>query len=125
VRLLLDSHTLLWWLDDSPTLSRDAYDAISEPENEVAVSAVTVWELEIKRASGKLKAPRQLLRRVEEEEFTPLAITLEHGVAAGELPPHHGDPFDRMLIAQARLERLIVVTRDPRFSPYAVKTMPA
>ena len=89
------------------------------------MSAVTVWELEIKRASGKLKAPRQLLRRVEEEEFTPLAITLEHGVAAGELPSHHGDPFDRMLIAQARVERLIVVTRDPRFASYAVKTLPA
>jgi PIN domain nuclease of toxin-antitoxin system len=125
VRLLLDSHALLWWLEDSPNLSRDAYDAIAEPQNQVAVSAVTVWELEIKRATGKLKAPRQLLRRVGEENFTPLAITLEHGVAAGELPPHHGDPFDRMLIAQASLENLIVVTRDPRFANYAVKTLPA
>ena len=125
MRLLLDAHALLWWLEDSPTLSRDAYDAIAEPQNQVGVSAVTVWELEIKRATGKLKAPRQLLRRVAEEDFTPLAITLEHGVAAGELPPHHGDPFDRMLIAQASLEGLIVVTRDPRFADYAIKTLPA
>ena len=125
MRLLLDSHALLWWLEDSPTLARDAYDAIAEPGNEVLISAVTVWELEIKRAVGKLRAPRELIERVRDESFTQLSITFEHGVAAGGLPPHHGDPFDRMLIAQAKLEDLILVTRDSRFVPYRIKTMAA
>jgi PIN domain nuclease of toxin-antitoxin system len=123
MRLLLDSHVLLWWLEESPILSADAYEAIAESANDVAVSAATVWELEIKRATGKLRAPTQLVRRVEAEEFEPLSITLEHGVNAGKLPPHHGDPFDRMLIAQAQVEGLTIVTRDPSFAPYAVATM--
>ncbi len=125
MRLLLDSHVLIWWLDESPSLSSDAYEAIAEPENVVAVSAVTVWELEIKRATGKLEAPAQLIDRVEAEAFTQLGISLEHGAAAGKLPLHHRDPFDRMLIAQAQLEGLTIVTRDRRFEPYAVATMPA
>jgi PIN domain nuclease of toxin-antitoxin system len=125
VRLLLDSHALLWWLEDSPTLAREAYEAISEPTNQVLVSAVTIWELEIKRSAGKLKAPRQLLRRVEEENFTPLPITLHHGAAAGQLPRHHRDPFDRMLVAQAAVDDLTLVTRDPGFEAYRVKTLQA
>jgi len=125
VRLLLDSHALLWWLEDSPSLAAEAHAAIAESANDVAVSAVSVWELEIKRATGKLRAPAQLVHRIEAEDFEPLPITLEHGVAAGKLPLHHRDPFDRMLIAQAQLEGLTIVTRDPRFDPYSVGTMPA
>jgi PIN domain nuclease of toxin-antitoxin system len=123
VRLLLDSHVLLWWLEDSPTLSGDAHDAIANPDNAIAVSAATVWELEIKRAKGQLRAPRDLPGRIEREGFEPLSIALRHGVAAGKLPPHHGDPFDRMLIAQSQVEDLTIVTRDPRFEPYAVSTL--
>lgn len=125
MRLLLDSHALVWWLEDEPTLGRDAYEAIAEPANEVLVSAVTVWELEIKRAVGKLRAPRELIGRVRDEAFSELPISFEHGVAAGRLPPHHRDPFDRMLIAQAKVEDLIVVTRDSRFAAYPIKTMAA
>lgn len=91
----------------------------------MAVSAVSAWEIEIKRATGKLDAPRDLPERLEESRFVPLPITVEHGVAAGQLALHHRDPFDRMLIAQAQLEGLTLVTRDQRFAPYAVATMPA
>ena len=125
MRLLLDAHTLLWWLEDSPILSVDAHDAIAESANSVAVSAASVWELEVKRAIGKLRAPAGLVRRIEAEDFEPLPISLNHGVAAGKLPLHHGDPFDRMLIAQAQLEGLTIVTHDPSFAPYAVSTLPA
>jgi len=125
MRLLLDAHTLLWWLEESPSLSAEAYEAIAEPDNDVVVSAATVWELEIKRATGKLEAPGQLVRRITAEKFEPLPITLEHGAGAGKLPLHHSDPFDRMLIAQAQIEGLTLVTRDPRFAPYAVMTLAA
>jgi PIN domain nuclease of toxin-antitoxin system len=89
------------------------------------VSAVSAWEIEIKRATGKLDAPRDLENQVSGARFIPLSITLQHGIAAGALPMHHRDPFDRMLIAQAQLEGLTIVTRDPRFAPYSVATMPA
>ena len=125
MKLLLDSHALLWWLEDSPILSAEVHEAIAESANAVAVSAASVWELEIKRATGKLRAPAQLVRRIEAEDFEPLPITLDHGVAAGKLPLHHRDPFDRILIAQAQIEGLTIVTRDPRFAPYAVATMAA
>jgi PIN domain nuclease of toxin-antitoxin system len=125
MRLLLDSHTLLCWLEESPILSAEAYEAIAEPDNDVVVSAATVWELEIKRAIGKLEAPGQLVRQITAEEFEPLPITLEHGASAGKLPLHHSDPFDRILIAQAQVEGLTLVTRDPNFSLYAVATLAA
>lgn len=125
MRLLLDSHAFLWWLDQAPTLSPHAYEAIADPENEIAVSAVTPWELEIKRASGKLKSPQDVVGRLKAEQFQALAITVEHGIAAARLPLHHRDPFDRMLIAQAQIEGLTIVTRDPRFALYSVATMPA
>jgi PIN domain nuclease of toxin-antitoxin system len=125
VRLLLDSHVLLWWLADPPRLHRAAHDAIADASNEIAVSAVTPWELEIKRSAGRLRAPDDLVPRLKASRFQALPITIEHGVAAGRLPLHHRDPFDRMLIAQAQLEGLTIVTRDPRFAPYSVATMPA
>jgi PIN domain nuclease of toxin-antitoxin system len=116
---------VLWWLDDDPGLARVARDAIADPQNSVAVSAASAWEIEIKRMSGKLEAPEDLDQRLVEERFSALPITAEHGIAAARLPRHHRDPFDRMLIAQAQLEGLTIVTRDPRFDPYAVATLAA
>jgi PIN domain nuclease of toxin-antitoxin system len=125
LRLLLDTHALIWVLTGERALAENAQAAIEDPEGLVAVSTVSAWEIEAKRAIGKLDAPRDLPERVAEARFVPLAITLEHAVAAGKLPLHHRDPFDRMLIAQAQLEGLTIVTRDPRFDPYAVATMAA
>jgi PIN domain nuclease of toxin-antitoxin system len=123
VRLLLDTHALLWWLADEG-LTDQARDAIADPDNLVMVSAASAWEISIKKALGKLSAPDDLERQVEESGFTPLSISVTHVVAAGQLPRHHDDPFDRMLIAQAYAEGLTIVTRDKRFADYNVATLP-
>lgn len=124
MRLLLDTNALLWWLADEG-LTVKAREAIADSANLVAVSAVSAWEISIKKALGKLAAPDDLEHQVQTGGFTPLPITIAHGVAAGQLPRHHDDPFDRMLIAQALAEGLTIVTRDKRFDEYSVALMPA
>ena len=123
--LLLDSHALLWAVSDSPTLRRDAREAIQSPTNDVIVSAATVWELAIKRELGRLEAPPDLNGVVARTGFVGLPVTLEDAERAAGLPPHHGDPFDRMLVAQAGRIGAIVVTRDPAFALYGIETLPA
>jgi PIN domain nuclease of toxin-antitoxin system len=123
LRLLLDTHALLWWLADEG-LSDQARDAVADPANLVMVSAVSAWEISIKKALGKLTAPEDLERQVDEGGFVPLSISIAHGIAAGKLPRHHDDPFDRMLIAQAFAEELTVVTHDKRFADYEVAILP-
>jgi PIN domain nuclease of toxin-antitoxin system len=106
-------------------LGPDARAAIRDPENDVAVSAASIWELEIKIALGKLESDAELLEEVRRVGYRVLPIAAEHAVAAARLPLHHRDPFDRLLIAQAQLEGLTVVTVDPRFGRYAVRTLAA
>jgi len=125
VRLLLDTHALLWWLEDDPKLDREALAAINDPESWVAVSAVSAWEISVKEALGKLKAPRDLTAALAANNLAELPITVSHALRAGALPPHHADPFDRMLIAQAELEGLTIVTRDPGFEPYGIRLLAA
>ena len=125
MRLLLDTHALLWWLEDSPELSADARERIADGSNEVAVSAASAWEMAIKQAAGRLRVPDDLGDALEASHLMPLPITLEHAFRAGSLPPHHQDPFDRMLIAQALIEGLTIVTRDARFEPYGVPLLAA
>jgi len=98
---------------------------VADPENDVWVSAVSPWEIEIKRAVGRLDAPDDVIDEIGRAGFSPLPITFEHGVAAGRLPLHHGDPFDRLLVAQAQLEGLTIVTRDPAFERYQVALLAA
>ena len=124
-RLLLDTHVLLWALEDSQALSVDARQSIADTRNEVFVSAVSIWEMAIKRSLGKLRAPDNLADTVQEAGFAALPITLAHAEQAGMLPPHHRDPFDRMLVAQALAEGLVVVTDDALIPKYGVRTMPA
>ena len=124
MRLLLDTHVLLWWLADRD-LSADARATIGDPATDVFVSAATAWEISTKKALGKLKAPDDLATQLEANAFTPLPISVDHAIAAGALPRHHDDPFDRMLIAQASLEGLTVVTRDERFAAYEVGLLTA
>ena len=119
MRLLLDTHALLWWLADDDRLGRSARDAIADADV-VVVSAVSAWEIAIKQAVGKLTGPRDLAGEIRANGFTELPVTSAHALAAGELPPHHSDPFDRMLVAQARLEDLTLVTRDPRLAEYGI-----
>ena len=105
------------------SLGQPALDAISDPGTSVHVSAVSVWEIAIKVAKGQLSDPPDMTNDLVERGFEPLPITFDHAAAAGALPPHHKDPFDRMLIAQARIEGLTIVTRDKNFAAYDVTTL--
>ncbi len=120
--LLLDTHALLWWLADDP-LEPAARTRIADPGELVRVSAVSLWEIAIKRAIGKLEFEGSLVSHVHDSGFEPLPITGDHGERAGALPLHHRDPFDRMLVAQAQAESLTLVTRDPAFDAYEVQLL--
>jgi PIN domain nuclease of toxin-antitoxin system len=124
LRLLLDTHTLIWWAHDLP-IAGDAATAIRAPENTVVVSAATIWEAEIKLQTGKLELEVDLATESTGHGFESLAITFAHAKAAGRLRAHHGDPFDRILVAQAQLEGLTIVSRDPVFDRYAVAVLRA
>jgi PIN domain nuclease of toxin-antitoxin system len=124
-RFLLDTHTLLWWLSDDPRLGAKSREMISDGRNQIFVSAATTWEISIKTAIGKLKAPEDMDAIIEDEGFDKLPISLYHGQLAGSLPPLHQDPFDRMLIAQAQAEGLFLVTADDNIRQYAVRTRDA
>ena len=123
MRILLDTHILLWWLADDPLLPVPAATAIAQAETEVVVSAASAWEISIKKAAGRLAAPDDLPDALAANGFGTLPITVGHALLAGALPPHHADPFDRMLIAQALTERLTVVSVDSRFSDYDVQLL--
>lgn len=122
MRYLLDSHVVLWWLEDNPALGPSARSVIQDAV-EVRFSAVTPWELGIKRALGKLTFPDGLVNACIGEGFTELPITSRHATLAAELPPHHRDPFDRMLIAQAMDEGMVLVSADASFAPYDVQRL--
>ena len=125
MRLLLDTHVLLWWLANDPSLGEEARESISASDSSVFVSAASAWEISIKQALGKLDAPSDLVRQIELNRFEPLPIAVSHAYAAGALPRHHDDPFDRVLVAQAMAEGLTFVTRDPRMALYGVGTLAA
>ena len=122
MNLLLDTHVLLWWLAGE-ALSEEATVRIADPEALVAVSAASVWEIAIMAAVGKLRLNGAVTEHVVENGFEPLPITFRHAEIAGALPPHHRDPFDRMLVAQAQSEGLRLATRDAAFSAYDVEVL--
>ena len=117
--LLLDTHVVLWWLLDAAALD-ERFKARLDDEPDVYVSAASVWEVAIKQSLGKLTAPADVGEEVVRSEFRSLAITADHALAAGRLPLLHRDPFDRILVAQAQLQNLTLVTRDPQIARYAV-----
>ena len=125
MNLLLDTHAFLWAISNDPKLSKATRAAIVDGRNFVYVSAVTAWEIAIKRTRGKLEMPPlEYYEQLHLHRFTPLSITTDHALAIETLPPHHNDPFDRMLIAQARQEGLTLVTQDRHMSLYDVKIIP-
>lgn len=123
MNLLLDTHMVLWWLNDSPNLSDAERHAIADSGNLIFVSAGVIWEIRIKQALRKLEIPSNFYRVIKDQGFELLSITADHAYAAGDLPLHHRDPFDRMIIAQARLEGLSIVTRDKIFKKYDVSLL--
>jgi len=122
---LLDTHALLWWFFDDPRLGTAAREVMADPASVVFVSAVSVWEIAIKQAVGKLSAPDDVPDRIDDAGFERLPVGFDHAERAGALPLHHGDPFDRLLIAQALVEGATLVTSDRRMEAYDVPRMPA
>ena len=125
MNLLLDTHILLWWLADSPQLSQRAEKAIAAPGNIPIVSAAVIWEIRIKQALEKLKIAPPFYSIIQHQGFELLPVSPDHAYAVGDLPMHHRDPFDRLLIAQARHEGLTVLTHDPVFQRYDVSLLKA
>jgi PIN domain nuclease of toxin-antitoxin system len=124
MNLLVDTHVLLWWLGDSPELPAVARELLIDNANIVHVSVASIWEISIKKSTGKLKIPDAYQDTIASQGFVELPMTWTHARAAGELPPIHRDPFDRMLIAQAIVERLSLLTVDTDVRKYAVTTVP-
>jgi PIN domain nuclease of toxin-antitoxin system len=124
MNLLLDAHTILWFVGGTSKLRQDARRAI-EAADRAYVSAASIWELTVKHARGRLIAPDDLSERLHDLGFLELALGWEHARVAGGLPMHHRDPFDRMLVAQAIVERLTIVTRDDMIRQYGVPTIAA
>ena len=118
MKILLDTHVLLWWLADSPSLSEQARALISAPENAVFVSAVSLWEIWLKQSLGKLKLPSEFEEKLAAEAFENLPLTAAHALQVAFLPWHHRDPFDRMLVAQAQVTDLILLTADDAIPAY-------
>lgn len=123
MRLLLDTHVLLWWLNDDRKLGPQVRSLISDGSNEILVSSVSVAEISIKRAMGKIAAPSDLLNSLAEEGFRELPLLATHAAALEQLPLHHRDPFDRMLIAQAITESLTFATHDKAALRYDIRTI--
>jgi PIN domain nuclease of toxin-antitoxin system len=118
--LLLDTHTLIWALEDSPRLSPTARDLIQDTANVVLASSTSAWEITIKKALGRLTAPDDLEVVVEAAGFSKRAVTFADALRVGNLPLHHKDPFDRMLVAQALVDGASIVSCDPLIAQYAV-----
>ncbi|HNT30715.1 MAG TPA: type II toxin-antitoxin system VapC family toxin [bacterium] len=120
MKILLDTHIVLWWLADEVRLPSKTRKLITRPDTYAYVSSATVWEIAIKKSLGKLVCPDNLEIVLRDNQFEMLDITWAHAWQAGQLPRYHDDPFDRMLIAQALLEHLTVITHDTRFSQYEI-----
>lgn len=118
MKILLDTHVLLWWLDDSPRLPLQMRELIADPERTVFISTATIWEIRIKQKLGKLDLPGEFDAVLDAAEFQWLSISRIHADATAHLPFHHRDPFDRMLIAQAQSDSLILLTADERLAAY-------
>ena len=123
-RLLLDTEALIWWDANDPRLGARARTLVQDAP-EVYVSSASAWEIAIKVAIGKLRTKRQPAEAVADSGFAQLPVTFEHAAATGGLPTHHGDPFDRLIIASARVEGLTIVTSDERFAMYDVPVVDA
>jgi PIN domain nuclease of toxin-antitoxin system len=125
VDLLLDTHAFIWWDSRDPRLDEVARTAIANAENRIIVSAASIWEIAIKRMIGKLAFRHGALEALERNGFEALDIGPRHADLAGSLPLHHTDPFDRMLIAQAKLEGLVLLSLDRQLLPYGVPILGA
>jgi PIN domain nuclease of toxin-antitoxin system len=123
MKLLLDTHILIWWLSQEQRLSQAEIDLITDSDNFIFVSAATAWEIAVKKMIGKLEAPDDLPAALAINNFLELPITVEHSQKLYQLPLHHHDPFDRIMVAQAMSENLTFMTRDAKIALYDIKTI--
>lgn len=127
MRVLLDTHVFLWWITDNPKLSDLAREIMGDGENTLFLSAASAWEIAIKSRLGRLKIPDQPDRFISEQmlqnAIQGLPIQISHGLHVYHLPPHHQDPFDRMLIAQAKLEKLTLLSADEQMGKYDIEVL--
>ena len=121
MKLLLDTHIILWWLTQDRKLSQTELTIITDPDNLIFVSAATAWEIAVKKMIGKLSAPDDLSAALAANDFLKLPISIEHTQKLYQLPLHHHDPFVRMLIVQAMSEDLTLMTRDAKIALYGIK----
>jgi PIN domain nuclease of toxin-antitoxin system len=123
MKILLDTHILIWWLSKASRLSQTEIDLITDSDNFIFVSAATAWEIAVKKMIGKLEAPDDLPAALAVNNFLELPITIEHSQKLYQLPLHHNDPFDRIMIAQAMSEDLTFMTRDAKIALYEIRTI--
>ena len=127
MRILLDTHVFLWWNEASPALSKRAYGLLASPRNTLVLSVVSAWEVVIKTQGGKLRLPElpsvYIPTRAAHYGMEILPVSLAHVLAAESLPPHHRDPFDRLLVAQAVAEQIAVLSADPQIRQYAIEVL--
>ena len=123
MKYLLDTHIFLWWMNNDKKLKNYLEEIISDPNNSIYVSIVSAWEISIKVRAKKLPLKTSFKKVFEKFQFNLLGIDLKHVLAIHKLPLHHKDPFDRMLVAQAIVEGLTVITIDPKIKKYRVKTI--
>lgn len=121
MKLLLDTHIFIWWMASSDRLSKKFLHAINDPNNTIYLSSLVAWEISIKKKLGKLTTPNDIEAAVRKHRMIPLPISIAHATHTLSLPFHHKDPFDRLLIAQAQLEKMSIITADPIFRKYDIK----
>jgi PIN domain nuclease of toxin-antitoxin system len=125
VKYLLDTHVIIWWLDDPDRLSKKARDVLVDARNVIFISAASIWEIGLKVRRGKLTVPDNYVDYLREDGFAFLDITMEHSLSAPQLPLHHEDPFDRLLVAQAHLEDSVFISRNEQIAKYDVVSLEA
>ena len=125
MKYLLDTHVFLWWLENPSNLSKEALKTISNNNNIIYISSVTIWEIAIKKSIGKLKTQDNLTEMIEYHNFSVLNINIDHAMEVENLPFHHRDPFDRLLISQSKIEDFTIITRDEIFKQYEIKILQA
>jgi PIN domain nuclease of toxin-antitoxin system len=125
MKIIIDTHFFLWWLAFPEELTIAEKALLSDPKHTVFVSAVSIWEIVIKQAIGKLDVPTDIYKFIERNDFVALSFTVEHANFIASLPTYHDDPFDRMLIAQTQAEKAVLLTRDKKIHPYASDALPS
>lgn len=125
MRYLLDTHVFIWWMERNSQLSKNIFNLLNNPQNKIFLSVASIWEIVIKKAKKKLKTPRDVEGGIKASGFIPIDIEMLHILGIEKLPMYHNDPFDRIIISQAKIERLTLVTDDKKIWIYNLSLLKA